>query len=70
MTFVSFQAQRILGYPVEQWLASRISGKITSTPMTKTPLWRIRPRIPSAIGPGHDCEYRMIAADGQGGLDP
>jgi len=64
MTFVSFQAQRILGYPVEQWLSDKHfwrdhihaddKDKVVAHSVTHT-----------QRGQGHDFEYRMIAADGR-----
>jgi len=63
-TFVSPQAERILGYPVEQWLTE--------------PDFRPRHTHPEDVarcsnfcldttrsGLDHQCEYRMIAADGR-----
>lgn len=64
MTFVSFQAQRILGYPVDQWLSDKGFWEAHLHAEDKAQV------VAHSLGhtqhgPEHDFEYRMIAADGR-----
>src|SRR6266851_7358466 len=62
-SFVSSQAERILGYPVERWLSEPTFWKDHLHPDDRE--WAV-PVCERAIGEkrDYDFEYRMIAADG------
>lgn len=64
MTFVSFQAQRILGYPVEQWLKEKGFWAAHIHPDDKD-LVVAHSLAQRQRGQEHDFEYRMLAADGR-----
>ena len=63
-SFVSEQAERILGYPVEQWLREPTFWKDHLHPEDRASVMQfceqIRPQKRA-----HDFEYRMISADGR-----
>jgi PAS domain S-box-containing protein len=63
-SFVSDQAERILGYPVERWLSEPTFWKDHLHPHDRE--WAV-PFCERATGENrdHDFEYRMIAADGR-----
>ncbi len=63
-SFVSEQAERILGYPVERWLSEPTFWKDHLHPHDRE--WAV-PFCERATGENrdHDFEYRMIAADGR-----
>jgi len=63
-SFVSDQAERILGYPVERWLSEPTFWKDHIHPHDRE--WAV-PFCERATGENrdHDFEYRMIAADGR-----
>ena len=63
-SFVSDQAERILGYPVERWLSEPAFWKDHLHPHDRE--WAV-PFCERATGENrdHDLEYRMIAADGR-----
>src|SRR6267142_1189888 len=62
--FVSNQAERILGYPVERWLSEPTFWTDHLHPNDRE--WAVR-FCEEAVGDkrDHDFEYRMIAADGR-----
>jgi len=62
--FVSNQAERILGYPVERWLSEPTFWADHLHPNDRE--WAVR-FCEEAVGDkrDHDFEYRMIAADGR-----
>ena len=62
-SFVSSQAERILGYPVDRWLSEPTFWKDHLHPEDRE--WAV-PFCERATGEkrDHDFEYRMIAADG------
>ena len=62
-SFVSNQAERILGYPVDRWLSDPTFWKDHLHPEDRE--WAV-PFCEKATGEkrDHDFEYRMIAADG------
>jgi PAS domain S-box-containing protein len=63
-SFVSEQAERILGYPVEQWLREPTFWK--DHLHTEDRDWAVKFCIKAtAQKRSHDFEYRMIAADGR-----
>src|SRR5256886_2062925 len=62
--FVSDQAERILGYPVERWLSEPTFWQGHLHPDDRESVLRFR-ETASAEKPDGDCEYRMIAADGR-----
>src|SRR5206468_7153539 len=62
--FVSDQAERILGYPVERWLSEPTFWRAHLHPDDRESVLRFR-ETASAEKPDGDCEYRMIAADGR-----
>jgi two-component system, cell cycle sensor histidine kinase and response regulator CckA len=64
MKFVSFQAQRILGYPVPKWTASRTFWQDHLHPEDREVTVAHR-REQSQRGESHDVQYRMLAADGR-----
>ncbi len=62
-SFVSKQAERILGYPVKQWLEQATFWKDHLHPEDRD--WAVRFCVKAtAEKQSHDLEYRMIAADG------
>lgn len=63
-SFVSKQAERILGYPVEQWLEQPTFWKDHLHPEDRD--WAVQFCMrATAERKSHDFEYRMIAADGR-----
>ena len=63
-SFVSEQAQRILGYPTEQWLKEPTFWKDHLHPEDRD--WAVQfCAKATAEKRNHDFEYRMIAADGR-----
>jgi len=63
-SFVSKQAERILGYPAEQWLEQPTFWKDHLHPEDRD--WAVRFCVKAtAEKRSHDFEYRMIAADGR-----
>jgi PAS domain S-box-containing protein len=62
-SFVSMQAERILGYPVARWISVPTFWKDHLHPEDRE--WAV-PFCENAVGEkrDHDFEYRMIAADG------
>ncbi|MFO1512550.1 MAG: PAS domain S-box protein [Verrucomicrobiota bacterium] len=64
MKFVSFQAQRILGYPVEEWTANQKFWEDHLHPEDRDQA--VAHRCEQAQrGESHDAQYRMLAADGR-----
>ena len=63
-SFVSDQAERILGYPAERWLAEPTFRKDHLHPDDRERAVPFRERA-SGENRGHEFEYRMIAADGR-----
>ena len=63
-SFVSDQAERILGYPLERWLSEPTFWKDHLHPHDRE--WAV-PFCERATGENrdHDLEYRMVAADGR-----
>ncbi len=62
--FVSKQAERVLGYPVERWLSEATFWKDHIDPVDRE--WAVKfCATATAEKRDHDFEYRMIAADGQ-----
>jgi PAS domain S-box-containing protein len=62
-TFVSQQAERVLGYPVEQWLAEPTFWKDHIHPDDRE--WAVEYCVSATRQQkAHDFEYRMVAADG------
>jgi PAS domain-containing protein len=64
-TFVSGQAERLLGYPVQQWLSEPSFWKITFHADDRASHRAELSRDRAAAARGHDFEYRMIAASGE-----
>ena len=63
-TFVSEQAERLLGYPVQRWLDEANFWAEHMHPEDRE--WCVDYcRDKTALGEDHDFEYRMIAADGR-----
>jgi PAS domain S-box-containing protein len=63
-SFVSKQAERILGYPVEEWLEQPTFWKDHLHPEDRD--WAVQfCMTATAEKRAHDFEYRMIAADGR-----
>jgi PAS domain S-box-containing protein len=62
-SFVSRQAERILGYPVELWVSDPTFWQDHLHPDDRESVVRFCEKPPEK--PGHDVEYRMIAADGR-----
>jgi PAS domain S-box-containing protein len=61
--FISKQAERVLGYPVEQWLSEPTFWKDHVHPEDRD--WALQfCRHAAAEKRNHEVEYRMIAADG------
>lgn len=63
-TFVSEQAERLLGYPVEQWLNEPTFWKDHLHPDDKEQAVSYC-MTATAKGRSHEFEYRMVAADGR-----
>ncbi|MBI5567003.1 MAG: PAS domain S-box protein [Chloroflexi bacterium] len=63
-TFVSPAAERILGYPLEQWLTDRNFWVDRLHPDDRTWVVDYCAAETVALRP-HECEYRMLAADGR-----
>ena len=63
-TFVSKQAERILGYPLALWLEDPNFWPSHVHPDDRTPAANVRITATDK-GEGHQLEYRMIASDGQ-----
>jgi PAS domain S-box-containing protein len=62
--FISNQAERVLGYPVERWLSEPTFWKDHVHPEDQE--WAFQfCQTATAEKRGHDFEYRMIAADGR-----
>ena len=62
--FVSKQAERVLGYPVERWLSETTFWKDHIDPDDRE--WAVKFCATATTEKrDHDFEYRMIAADGQ-----
>ena len=61
--FVSRQAERILGYPVERWLTQ---PRFWRNQIHPEDLARVRGALSNAVKQkrGHEVEYRMLASDG------
>ncbi len=61
--FVSRQAERILGFPVERWLTQ---PRFWRNQIHPEDLARVRGALSNAVKQkrGHEVEYRMIASDG------
>jgi PAS domain S-box-containing protein len=64
LTFVSKQAERILGYPLEQWLEDPSFWQDHVHPDDRGLAMHVRSRT-VASGEDHQVEYRMIASDGR-----
>ena len=64
LSFVSFQAQRILGYPVVEWLNSKTFWQDHLHPDDREAALKSYAAC-KQMGTAHDFEYRMIAADGR-----
>jgi PAS domain S-box-containing protein len=63
-TFVSEQAQRVLGYPVEQWVSQPTFWKEHIFADDRE--WAVNYRISAtAQKKDHDVEYRVVAPDGR-----
>jgi PAS domain S-box-containing protein len=63
-SFVSKQAERILGYPVQEWLEQPTFWKDHLHPEDRDWVVQFCTKA-TAEKHGHDFEYRMIAADGR-----
>ena len=63
-SFVSDQAERILGYPVERWLSEPTFWRDHLHPDDRETAVPFRERT-SGENRGHEFEYRMIAASGR-----
>lgn len=63
-TFVSDKAERLLGYPVRQWLEEPDFWQQHLHPDDRETVVAIC-RSATAAGQDHDLEYRMLAADGR-----
>jgi len=64
-TFVSQQAERMLGYPVKQWLNEPAFWKDHIHPDDRARVVQGYVATAQQQRPEHDFEYRMIAADGR-----
>jgi two-component system cell cycle sensor histidine kinase/response regulator CckA len=64
MVFVSRQAERILGYPVERWIVEADFWSTHLHPADREGTMRFCKAM-TAAGEAHLLEYRMIAADGR-----
>jgi PAS domain S-box-containing protein len=62
--FVSKQAERVLGYPVECWLSEPTFWRDHVHPEDQEGALQLR-QTATAEKRDHDCEYRMIAVDGR-----
>jgi len=63
-TFVSKQAEKVLGYPLERWLAEPTFWQDHIHPDDRE--WAVEFCVnATAEGRGHQFEYRMMAADGR-----
>ncbi len=63
-TFVSRQAERLLGYPLSQWLSQRTFWEEHLHPDDRAEAMRYCLEQ-TRLGRAHDQEYRMLAADGR-----
>jgi PAS domain S-box-containing protein len=63
-SFVSEQAERILGYPTEQWLREPTFWRDHVHPDDRDSAVRLRQQA-GAERRGYDSEYRMLATDGR-----
>jgi len=63
-TFVSRPAERLLGYPLQQWLEQKTFWEDHLHPEDREPTVRYC-QEQMRRGAPHECEYRMIAADGR-----
>ncbi len=64
ISFVSQEAERLLGYPLQQWLDEPTFWKNHIHPDDRD--WAVEFCVSStAQGKDHDLEYRMLAADGR-----
>lgn len=63
-SFVSEQVERILGYPVQQWLDDSEFWLNHLHPQDRSSAAEFR-RMATSKGEDYQCEYRMIAADGR-----
>jgi PAS domain S-box-containing protein len=64
MTFVSYQAKRILGYPLKDWLECKTFWQDHIHPEDRERAVSYS-TARTQLGQPHDFEYRMIAADGR-----
>ena len=64
MTFVSYQAERILGYPLKAWLESKTFWQDHVHPEDRASVVEYC-TAQTQRGQSYDFEYRMIAADGR-----
>ena len=64
MTFVSYQAERILGYPLKAWLESKTFWQDHVHPEDRTSVVEYFLEQ-TQRGQSYNFEYRMIAADGR-----
>ena len=63
-TYVSPQAERILGYPIERWMAESTFWKNHLHPADRDRAWTARILVKTELQ-ARNLEYRMIAADGK-----
>jgi len=63
-TFVSRPAERLLGYPLRQWLEQKTFWEDHLHPEDREPTVKYC-QEQMRRGAPHECEYRMIAADGR-----
>jgi PAS domain S-box-containing protein len=63
-TFVSKQAERLLGYPVERWLAEPTFWEDHLHPEDRDSAYAYSAAAIAEMRP-HELEYRMVAADGR-----
>lgn len=64
MSFVSSQAQRILGYPVDQWLTAPRFWESHLHPEDCASAL-LRAKTNTQLGEAYDSEYRMLASNGK-----
>ena len=64
VSFVSFQAHRILGYPVSDWMNSKTFWQDHLHPDDRDAAIKAYASC-KQMGTAHDFEYRMMAADGR-----
>jgi PAS domain S-box-containing protein len=64
MTFVSYQAERILGYPLKAWHESKTFWRDHIHPDDRDKAVNFS-AAQTRLGRSHDFEYRMVAADGR-----